>query len=69
MTTPAGCWYATAEHRPTVGWCPESCSGPLTHSERSGTGERLDYCDAHAYWRRKTIGLPLVWRRELAESP
>jgi hypothetical protein len=31
-------------------------------SERAGNGDQLVYCEAHAYWRRKTIGLPLVRR-------
>jgi hypothetical protein len=58
MTRTTGCWYADPAHRPTVGWCPSACNGPVTHSERAGNGDKLMYCEAHAYWRRKTTG----WR-------
>ncbi|HEV7760153.1 MAG TPA: hypothetical protein VGO78_14225 [Acidimicrobiales bacterium] len=56
------CWYRDPEHQPAVGWCPRSCNGPVLFSERAGNGDQLVYCEAHAYWRRKTIGLPLVRR-------
>jgi hypothetical protein len=62
MTRTAGCWYAGPAHRPTIGWCPSACNGPVTHSERASNGVKLSYCEAHAYWRRKTIRLPLVRR-------
>jgi hypothetical protein len=32
----------------------------LTDSERAGNGDQDVYCEAHAYWRRKTIRLPLL---------
>jgi hypothetical protein len=62
MTRPTACWYADRSHRPTIGWCPSTCNGRMTHSERAGNGDKLVYCEAHAYWRRKTIRLPLVRR-------
>jgi hypothetical protein len=58
----AVCWYRDTAHRPTIGWCPRSCNGPTTYSERAGNGDDLRYCEAHADWRRKTIRLPLVRR-------
>ena len=67
--TTMNCWYGDPEHRPTIGWCPPSCNGPPTHSERSGNGDQLVYCEAHAYWRRKTIGLPLVRRLQTGKQP
>jgi hypothetical protein len=67
-TAGAGCWYADPGHRPTVGWCPSTCTGLITHSERAGNGDKLLYCEAHAYWRRKTIRLPLVRRMPLDEQ-
>lgn len=67
MTTSAGCWYAGPGHRPLIGWCPSTCNGPATHSERAGNGDKLLYCEAHAYWRRKTIRLPLVRRMRPGE--
>lgn len=69
MTSPTGCWYGDPAHRPTIGWCPQSCNGPATHSERAGNGDQLFYCEAHAYWRPKTINLPLVWRIHPGEAP
>lgn len=69
MTSAATCWYGDPVHRPTIGWCPRSCNGPVTHSERAGHGDQLFYCEAHAYWRRKTIALPLVWRIPPGEAP
>jgi hypothetical protein len=63
------CWYADPHHRPAIGWCPQSCNGPPTHSELAGNGERLLYCEAHAYWRRKTIRLPLVRRMRPDDRP
>jgi hypothetical protein len=63
------CWYADREHRPSIGWCPSSCNGPPTFSERAANGDKLVYCDAHAYWRRKTIRLPLVRRMRPDEYP
>lgn len=51
---------SSAARRPAVGWCPAACSGPVTHSERAGNGDKWLYCEAHAYWRRKTIRLPIV---------
>ena len=45
-----------------IGWCPGSCNGPVTHSERTDEGVQHVYCEVHAYWRRKTIRLPLVRR-------
>jgi hypothetical protein len=62
VTRPVGCWYGDPQHQPRMGWCPLSCNGPLTHSERAGNGDQHVYCEAHAYWRRKTIRLPLVRR-------
>jgi hypothetical protein len=52
-----------------MGWCPLSCHGPLTHSERAANGDQHVYCEAHAYWRRKTIRLPLVRRMRPGERP
>ena len=66
---PRECWYRDRQHRPAIGWCPESCNGPVTHTERAADGEQLLYCEAHAYWRRKTIGLPLVRRMRSGEQP
>jgi hypothetical protein len=63
----AGCWYGDPAHRPAVGWCPSSCHGPVTHSERTGQGDQLVYCEAHAHWRRRTIRLPLVRRMRPGE--
>jgi hypothetical protein len=68
-TQPPGCWYRDPTHRPTIGWCPLSCNGPVTHSERTGNGDLLLYCEAHAYWRRKTIRLPLVIRLRPGDHP
>ena len=62
MTRPSICWYRAAEHQPTIGWCPPTCNGPVTHSERAGNGDKLLYCEGHASWRAKTIRLPLVRR-------
>jgi hypothetical protein len=69
MRPPADCWYRDPEHRPWAGWCPRSCNGPVSHSERAGNGDQLPYCEAHAYWRRKTIRLPLVRRLRPDEQP
>ena len=63
------CRYRDPAQRPTIGWCPHSCTGPVTHSERAGNGDQLLYCEAHAYWRRKTIHLPLVRRMPPDEHP
>lgn len=52
-----------------VGWCPGTCNGPVTHSERVDGGVQHVYCEAHAYWRRKTIRLPLVRRLRTGELP
>jgi hypothetical protein len=60
VTQPSLCWYRDPKHQPTVGWCPPTCNGPVTHSERAGNGDKLLYCEAHAYWRIRTIRLPLV---------
>jgi hypothetical protein len=68
-TPPVGCWYGDAQHQPRMGWCPPSCTGPATHSERAGNGDQHVYCEAHAHWRRKTIRLPLVRRLRLGERP
>ena len=65
----ADCWYLKREHRPAIGWCPSVCNGPPTHSERTSTGDEHVYCEAHAYWRRKTIRLPLVRRLTPALHP
>jgi hypothetical protein len=69
VTAPGDCWYSGPEHRPAVGGCPPSCSGPVLYSERAGNGDQLLYCEAHAYWRRKTIRLPLVRRMRPGEQP
>lgn len=68
MTRTAGCWYAEPAHRPTIGWCPSACNRQVTHSERASNGDKLTYCEAHAYWRRKTIRLPLVRRMRPGEQ-
>ena len=62
MTGPGDCWYSDPERQPTLGWCPRACRGAVIYSERAGNGDQHVYCDAHAYWRRKTIRLPLVRR-------
>lgn len=69
MTSAQDCWYGDPGRRPTIGWCPQSCNGAPTHSERGSDGRKLLYCEAHAYWRRKTIGLPLVRRIQPGEAP
>jgi hypothetical protein len=69
VTPPVGCWYGDPQHQPRLGWCPVSCHGPLTHSERTGNGDQHVYCEAHAHWRRKTIRLPLVRRLRPGERP
>jgi hypothetical protein len=57
------CWYVEPQHRPHIGACPTTCSGPSTHAERVAGGGKRTYCDAHAAWRRATIMLPtMVWR-------
>jgi hypothetical protein len=61
---PSGCGT-----RPKCRWCPLSCHGPATHSERAGNGDQHDYCEAHAHRRRKTIRLPLVRRLRPGERP
>jgi hypothetical protein len=66
--SPAACWYRDPDHRPTIGWSPASCNGPVTHSERTGDGYKRLYCEAHAYWRRKTIGIPIVRRIRPGEA-
>jgi hypothetical protein len=68
VTRPVDCWYRDPGHQPTIGWCPASCNGQVTHSELVGNGERRVYCEAHAYWRRKTIRLPLVRRLRPGET-
>jgi hypothetical protein len=62
VTGPSTCWYREPARRPTIGWCPPTCTGPVTHGERAGNGDRLLYCEGHANWRIKTIRLPLVIR-------
>ena len=53
-----------------MSWCPPACRpGPVTHSERAGDGALLQYCEVHAYWRGRTIRLPLVRRIHQAASP
>jgi hypothetical protein len=37
-------------------------------SERTSNGDQHVYCDTHAYWRRKTIRLPLVRRMRPGEQ-
>ena len=69
MTEPGACWYSDPAHQPRLGWCPRSCSGAVIYSERAGNGDQHVYCDTHAYWRRKTIRLPLVRRRRPGEQP
>jgi hypothetical protein len=69
VTPPVGCWYGDPQHQPRMGWCPSSCHGPLTHSERAGNGDQHVYCEAHAHWRRKTIRLPLLRRMRPGERP
>ena len=69
MTEPGACWYSDPAHQPTLGWCPRSCTGAVIYSERAGNGDQLVYCDTHAYWRRKTIRLPLVRRMRPGEQP
>ncbi len=69
VTQPVVCWYGDPQHQPRMGWCPPSCNGPATHSERAGNGDQHAYCEAHAHWRRKTIRLPLVRRLRLGERP
>jgi hypothetical protein len=69
VTPPVGCWYGDPQHQPRMGWCPLSCDGPATHSERAGNGDQHVYCEAHAHWRRKTIHLPLVRRMRPGERP
>jgi hypothetical protein len=69
VTASGDCWYSGPEHQPAVGGCPPSCSGPVLYSERAGNGDQLLYCEAHAYWRRKTIRLPLVRRMRPGEQP
>ena len=56
MTAPDLCWYGTAEHRPTMAFCPASCDSATTHAERQGDGFLRRYCDAHAYWRAHDVG-------------
>jgi hypothetical protein len=68
VTPLLSCWYADPAHRPSVGWCPPACNGPVTHSERAHNGDRLLYCETHAYWRHKTIRLPLVRRMRPGEQ-
>jgi hypothetical protein len=63
----AKCWYGYPEHQPGMGWCPPSCHGPVTHSERTGEGDKLVYCERHAYWRRKRSRLPLIRRMRVGE--
>jgi hypothetical protein len=69
VTRPVGCWYEDPQHQPRLGWCPPSCNGPVTHSERAGNGDQHVYCEAHGHWRRETIRLPLVRRLRLGERP
>ena len=60
---PRGCWYRDPAHRPSLGWCPSDCHGPVSHAERLGNGDQHVYCEAHAHWRRQTIQLPTLVRR------
>lgn len=69
VASPRGCWYSIPEHRPAIGWCPETCNGPPSHTERASDGEQLLYCEAHAYWRRRTVRLRLVRRMRPDEVP
>jgi len=69
VTPPVGWWYGDPQHQPRIGWCPPSCHGPVTHSERAGNGDQHVYCEAHAHWRRKTIRLPLLRRLRSGERP
>jgi hypothetical protein len=69
VAPPVACWYADRSHWPTVGWCPTSCNGAATHTERARNGDQLVYCEAHAYWRRKTTRLRLVRRMRPGEQP
>lgn len=67
MTPPQPCWYRDPGRQPKVGWRPSTCNGAMTHSEIAGKGEWRLYCEAHAYWRGKTIRLPLVRRMRPGE--
>jgi hypothetical protein len=69
VTQPGACWYSDPGHQPALGWCPRVCSGAVIFSERVGNGDQHVYCDTHAYWRRKTIRLPLVWRMRRDQAP
>ena len=40
----------------------------MIYSELAGNGDQHLYCDTHAYWRRKTIRLPLVRRMRPGEA-
>ena len=68
MTEPGVCWYRDPGTSPGC-WCPRSCSGAVIYSEHTGDGDQHVYCDTHAYWRRKTIRLPLVRRCVPGEQP
>jgi hypothetical protein len=35
---------------------------PTDNGSSISNGDKLTYCEAHAYWRRKTIRLPLLRR-------
>ena len=69
MTELGACWYSDPQRQPALGWCPGSCTGAVTYSERASNGDKRVYCDTHAYWRRKTIRLPLVRRMRPSEQP
>jgi hypothetical protein len=69
VTEPGACWYSDPGHQPALGGCPRSCRGAVMFSERAGNGDQHFYCDTHAYWRRGSIQVPLVWRLPLGERP
>ena len=61
--TPVACQYLDPAHRPRLGWCPDTCHGPVGYAERLGDGRQHVYCDAHADWRRRSSRLPSLVRR------
>ena len=60
-------WVQASLKTPTMPVGP--CSGAVIYSEHTGNGDQHVYCDTHAYWRRKTIRLPLVRRMRTGEQP